>query len=106
MMDVTVRYIPSEDNPGGTVLKHSTKLCPDAEELRARFAKVEEDKWALVVERWEKAEWKVVYHNCTRSAKSYGEYIAKLAEKIAYIAVDGVTYWSNPTVDERLRDMG
>lgn len=106
MMDITVRYMPSEKNPGGTVLKHSTKLCPDGEDLRARFARAEEGKWAFVVERWGKAEWKVVYHTCTRSAKSYGEYTAKLAEEIAYIAVDGITYWSNPTIDECLRDMG
>ena len=106
MMDITVRYMPSEKNPGGTVLKHSTKLCPDGEDLRARFARAEEGKWAFVVERWGKAEWKVVYHTCTRSAKSYGEYTAKLAEEIAYIAVDGVTYWSNPKIDECLRDMG
>jgi hypothetical protein len=106
VMDITVRYMPSEKNPGGTVLKHSTKLCPDGEDLRARFARAEEGKWAFVVERWGKAEWKVVYHTCTRSAKSYGEYTAKLAEEIAYIAVDGVTYWSNPTIDECLRDMG
>lgn len=105
-MDITVRYMPSEKNPGGTVLKHSTKLCPDGEDLRARFARAEEGKWAFVVERWGKAEWKVVYHTCTRSAKSYGEYTAKLAEEIAYIAVDGITYWSNPTIDECLRDMG
>ena len=106
-MDVTIKYLPNESFPCGQVVRFKTPPKKDVEECRAAFCepdpKGDKGIWALEIDvsgKNERGEWDWVPCGTLleQDAASGAEYLGKLDEYVAYVTIDGMTYWANSTL--------
>ena len=101
-MDVTIKRMPSEQDPCGQVERLTTPLESDFDRWRAGF-RCYGGTWCFAAEKWTKAEksgkWQWRHWDSFLLLKhdggSVADYEEWLDESVAYIAVDGATYWAN-----------
>ena len=103
-MDVTIKLLPTRDDPMGRVERISTPLNKDddIDHWRAGFASVGAGSMALRMERgyWDRGNWTrtLAYDYLVEAAYDSETYMSLLDTYVAYITIDGMTYWANSTI--------
>lgn len=105
-MDVTVKYMPTESDPCGQVERLTTPLESDWDHKRAGFCCFG-GTWCLAVETYYKPRDKELgwYHSkqhlmLRHDGGSVADYEEWLERTVAYVAIDGQTYWANSQLRE------
>ena len=105
-MDITVKYMPTESDPCGQVERLTTPLESDYDHKRAGFCYFG-GTWCLAVESYWKPKDKELgwYHSkqhlmLKHDGGSVADYEEWLEQTVAYIAIDGQTYWANSQLQE------
>lgn len=107
-MDITVKYMPTEEDPCGRVERLTTPLESGWDRWRAGFLCIG-GTWCLAAEKWDKDDkkgsewgwfhWKN-YLMLKHDGGSVADYEDWLEQTVAYIAIDGQTYWANSQLQE------
>ena len=103
-MDVTIKFLPTEEDPMGRVERIATPLntYDEVDHWRAGFASVDYGKMAFRMERgiWRDGSWVAgsPYDYLVEAAHNGELYMTLLDTYVAYITIDGMTYWANSTI--------
>ena len=100
-MDVTIKFLPTEEDPMGSVERISTPLNrdEDVDHWRAGFASIGVGTMAFRMEKgvWNGGGWarELTYDYLVEVAYDGERYMRELDAYVAYITIDGMTYWAN-----------
>ena len=103
-MDVTIKFLPTEGDPMGRVERISTPLNKDDDIVhwRAGFTSTGVGTMAFRMERgyWDRGTWTrtLAYDYLVEAAYDGEGYMSALDAYVAYITIDGMTYWANSTI--------
>ena len=109
-MDITVKYMPTENDPCGKVERLTTPLESWFDRWRAGFT-CYGGTWCLAAEKWQKDDsnknadkWAWFhwgdYLMLMHDGGSIADYEEWLEKTVAYVTVDGQTYWANSQLRE------